>query len=108
LRTLVRAGAHEVTSDRLLRALATGRFLAALSAGATSALLVVYATDQLHLDGRGYGLILAGIGIGAATGPLLLTRLRNPRRPAFVFGPYLLRAGVDAVLAVTHAPQRSR
>jgi len=103
-RMLVGAGFQLVTRDRLLRALATGQFLAALSAGATSALLVVYATDQLHLDGRGYGLMLAAIGIGAATGPLLLTRLRNPRRPAFVFGPYLLRAGVDAVLAVTRTP----
>lgn len=99
-----RAGITVLTHDRLLRALGAGQLLAALSAGATSALLVVYAQEHLHLDGRGYGLMLAAIGVGAATGPLLLTRIRNPRRPEFVFGPYLLRAAVDTVLAVTRIP----
>jgi len=94
------AGIQVVTADRLLRALATGQLLAALSAGASSALLVVLARDQLHLRPSGYGLLLAAIGIGAAAGPLLLTRLTgDPRRPAFVFGPYLLRGGVDLILA---------
>ncbi len=94
------AGIQAVTGDRLLRALATGQLLAALSAGATSALLVVLARDQLHLQPSGYGLLLAAIGIGAAAGPLLLTRLAgDPRRPAFVFGPYLLRGAVDLILA---------
>lgn len=101
---LVADGLRLVTGGRLLRALVAGQLLAALSAGATSALLVVYARDQLRLDARGYGLALAAIGVGAATGPLLLTRIRNPRRPAFVFGPYLLRAGVDTVLAATRTP----
>ena len=94
------AGIQVVTGDRLLRALATGQLLAALSAGATSALLVVLARDQLHLRPSGYGLLLAAIGIGAAAGPLLPSRLTgDPRRPAFVFGPYLLRGGVDLILA---------
>src|SRR5207249_4232786 len=40
------------------------------------------------------------IGIGAVLGPFLLTRLvHDPRRPAFVFGPYLLRGLVDLTLA---------
>jgi len=47
------AGIRVVTADRLLRALATGQLLAALSAGATSALLVVLARDQLHLQPGG-------------------------------------------------------
>jgi len=38
---LVRSGVHLIVGDRLLRALALGQLLAALSAGATSALLVV-------------------------------------------------------------------
>ena len=99
-----RAGVVVLVHHRLLRALAAGQLLAALSAGATGALLVVYARQHLHLDGRGYGLLLAAIGVGAAGGPLLLTRIRNPRRPEFVFGPYLLRAAVDAVLATTRSP----
>jgi predicted MFS family arabinose efflux permease len=85
----------------LLRALAVGQLLAALSAGATSALLVVLAADRLG-SGEGFGVLIAAIGIGAATGPLLLlSRIREPRRPLFVFGPYALRGVVDLVLAVT-------
>jgi len=101
---LVRSGFRLVSGDRLLRALTLGQLLAALSAGTTSALLVAYGRDHLRLDGRGYGLMLAAIGIGAATGPLLLARVGNPRRVAFVFGPYLLRAAVDTVLAATRTP----
>lgn len=94
------AGVRLLAGDRLLRALAAGQVLAALSAGATSALLVVLAQDHLRLPPSGYGLLLGAIGVGAALGPFLLTRLvTDPRRPAFVFGPYVLRGLVDLVLA---------
>ena len=84
----------------LLRALAVGQLLAALSAGATSALLVVLARDRLG-GGEGYGVLVAAIGVGAALGPLLLLRrVADPRRPLFVFGPYAVRGVVDLVLAV--------
>ena len=47
-------------------------------------------------------LLLGAIGAGAALGPLLLTRVTtSPRRPALVFGPYLLRGLVDLTLATT-------
>jgi MFS family permease len=89
----------------LLKALAAGQFLAALSAGATSALLVVLAQERLG-GGEGFGVLIACVGIGAALGPLLLLRrIRNPRRPLFVFGPYAVRGVVDLVLAaVTGLP----
>lgn len=94
------AGIRILAEDRLLRALGAGQLLAALSAGATSALLVVLARDHLDVDPSGYGLLLGAIGIGAALGPVVLTRLvSDPRRPAFVFGPYVLRGLVDVVLA---------
>lgn len=97
-------GARVVTQDRLLRVLALVQLLAALSAGATSALLVVLAEQRLNAGPEGFGLLLGAIGVGAALGPLLLTRLTSdPRRPAFVFGPYLLRGTVDLVLAVTRS-----
>ncbi len=87
----------------LLRALAAGQFLAALSAGATSALLVVLAQERLGGE-EGFGVLIACIGIGAALGPLLLLRrIRNPRRPLFVFGPYAVRGVVDLVLAAVTA-----
>ena len=95
-----------LVQHRLLRALATGQLLAALSAGATSALLVVLAEDHLGATGSQYGLLMAAIGIGAALGPLALLRLINqPRRPIFVFGPFALRGVVDLILAsVTAIP----
>ena len=100
-----REGVAVLAGHRVLRALAAGQGLAALSAGATSALLVVLIRQRLGLGPAGYGIALACIGVGAALGPLLLTRLvSDPRRPAFVFGPYLLRAAVDAVLAFVRVP----
>ena len=100
-----REGAALLAGHRVLRALAAGQGLAALSAGATSALLVVLIRERLGLGPAGYGTALACIGIGAAAGPLLLTRfVSDPRRPAFVFGPYLLRAAVDMVLATVRVP----
>ena len=55
-----------------------------------------------RLTGSGFEALLGAIGAGAALGPLLLARLAsNPRRPALVFGPYLLRGLVDLVLAIT-------
>jgi MFS family permease len=94
------AGMTLLATDRLLRALGVGQLLAALSAGATSALLVVFARDHLAVPPSGYGLLLGAIGVGAVLGPFLLTRLiGDPRRPAFVFGPYVLRGLVDLVLA---------
>lgn len=95
-----REGIVVLVQHRLLRALAVGQFLAALSAGATSALLVVLAEEHLGVAGGGYGLLIGAIGFGAALGPLVLLRLvRNPARPLFVFGSYGVRGGVDLALA---------
>jgi predicted MFS family arabinose efflux permease len=95
-------GAAYLIRDRLLRALAVAQLLAALSAGATSALLVVYAREALNVTGSGFGALLSAIGIGAALGPLVLLRLINsPRRPAFVFGPFAVRGLVDLTLTAT-------
>src|SRR5215469_3537379 len=90
-----------VGRDRLLRALAVAQALAALSAGATSALLVVLAARRLHTSGGGYGLLLGAIAVGAFTGPLLLARLPAAARraPAIVFAAFGLRGLVDLVLA---------
>jgi MFS family permease len=75
------AGTRMLVWDRLLRLLALVQLLAALSAGATSALLVVLAGRQLHVGPGGFGLLLAAIGVGAAFGPLLARLASNPRRP---------------------------
>lgn len=102
----VREALHLMGHDRLLRALAVAQALAALSAGATSALLVVLAARRLHVSGGGYGLLLGAIAVGAFTGPLLLARFSGrARRPAAVFAAFGLRGLVDLVLAsVTALP----
>ena len=98
-----REGLAALAALPLLKALAVGQFLAALSTGATSALLVVLAKDRLGGSG-GYGLLVGAIGVGAALGPpLIVHRIKDPRRPLLVFGPYAVRGLVDLVLAVVTA-----
>src|SRR5258708_31775199 len=106
IRVQVREALGLVGHDRLLRALAVAQALAALSAGSTSALLVVLAARRLHTSGGGYGLLLGAIAAGAFTGPVLLTRLPGRSRgPAIVFTAFGLRGLVDLVLAsVTALP----
>lgn len=99
-----RAGWALLGRDRLLRALAVAQALAALSAGATSALLVVLAARWLQVTGAGYGLLLSAIGVGAFCGPLLLTRLgTRARSPGTLFSAFALRGAVDLVLATVTA-----
>jgi hypothetical protein len=61
-------GVGVVATTPLLRLRATIQLLAALSAGATSALLIVLASDHLGVGPEGFGTLLAGIGVGAALG----------------------------------------
>lgn len=94
------AGYRAIKSSRLLSTVAVTHVLAALSAGATSALLVVLAERHLHVGATAFGALIGGIGVGAGAGPLLLVRAtRDVRRPRWLFGPYLLRGVVDLVLA---------
>jgi len=93
-------GLRAIRASRLLSTLAAVQLLAALSAGATSALLVVLAEEHLQLGAARFGWLLAAIGVGAGLGPLVLQRaVADVRRPGYLFGPYLLRGGVDLALA---------
>ena len=94
------AGLGTVRKSRFLSTLAAVHTLAALSAGATSALLVVLAECHLRAGAAHFGVLLGAIGVGAALGPLVVWRaVREIRRPVWLFGPYLLRGIVDLVLA---------
>ncbi len=93
-------GIQIIRNSRLLSTLAIVQGLAALSAGATSALLVVFAQRHLHIDATGFGFLLAAIGLGAGLGPLVLQRfVSDVRHPMLLFGPYMLRGVVDLALA---------
>ena len=98
------AGVQAVRSHPLLSRLAVVQVLASLSAGATGGLLVVLADEWLGVGASGFGFLLAAIGVGAALGPLALRpRIRASDR-RWLFGPYLLRGGVDLTLASVGNP----
>ncbi len=98
----IAGGVRALRDSRFLTVLAGVQVLAALSAGATSALLVVLAERHLHAGAARFGVLLGAIGVGAALGPLVLRRLvGDARRPGWLFGPYLLRGLVDLVLALS-------
>lgn len=98
------AGIQAVRAHPLLARLAVVQVLASLSAGATSGLLVVLAERHLGVGPGGFGVLLAAIGVGAASGPLLLRRLVRPADRRWLFGPYLVRGGVDLTLAAVASP----
>ena len=101
-RSDVAEGLRAIRTSRFLAVLAGVQGLAALSAGATSALLVVLAAERLHAGAGRFGLLLAAIGVGAGFGPLLLQQVVDDvRRPRYLFGPYLLRGAVDVALAAS-------
>ncbi|HUZ69179.1 MAG TPA: MFS transporter [Candidatus Saccharimonadales bacterium] len=84
----------------VLRPLLTVQALAALSAGATSALLVVLARTAYGLGPTGYGLWLAVIGSGAVVGPLVVARLLRPAPWKTVSGAYMIRGAGDIGLGL--------
>jgi MFS family permease len=100
--TDVREGLAAMRHHPLLRALAQVQALAALSAGATSALLVVFAEDHLDVGPERFGLLLMAIAAGQAAGPLILQRfIADVRRPVLLFGPLVGRGLVNAVMVAT-------
>ncbi|MGI8795382.1 MAG: MFS transporter [Acidimicrobiia bacterium] len=94
-------GLSVVRSSPLLSRLAIVQPLAALSAGATGGLLVVLAEERLAVGAPGFGVLLAAIGGGAVAGPLVLGRFVRPGARRWLYGPLVLRGGVDLGLAWT-------
>lgn len=74
--------------------------LAALSVGATSALLVVLAERAYALDGTGYGSWLAAVGAGALVGPFVVPALTRLPPARSVPGAYLVRGAGDIGLGL--------
>lgn len=98
----VREGLALMRADPLLRALAQVQSLAALSAGATSALLVVFSEQHLHIGPDRFGLLLMAIAVGQGAGPLLLQRfVADVRQPHLLFGPLVGRGLLNVVLVAS-------
>lgn len=100
----VLAGVQTVRADPLLARLAIVQVLAAMSAGATSGLLVVLADRWLGVGPGGFGSLLAAIGVGAVAGPLLLRRFIEAGDKRWLFGPFAVRGSVDLTLASVADP----
>jgi predicted MFS family arabinose efflux permease len=83
-----------------VRTLMAMQAVAALGAGATSALLVVLATSAYGLNGAGYGLWLAAIGAGALVGPVLVPTIRRIPNARWVSLAYLIRGAGDIALGL--------
>lgn len=100
--TDVREGLALMRHNPLLRALAQVQALAALSAGATSALLVVFSEKHLDVGPERFGLLLMAIAVGQGAGPLVLQRfITDVRRPALLFGPLVGRGLINLVLVAS-------
>lgn len=84
----------------VLRPLLITQALASLSAGATSALLVVLARSVYGLGPIGYGLWLAAIGSGAVVGPYLVPRLLRRPPGQTMSAAYLIRGAGDVGLGL--------
>jgi MFS family permease len=102
----VRAGGRYVRSAPLLAAVLARAALFMLFASALWALLPVVARGRLGLGAGGYGLLLAGVGVGAVLGALVVPAVRARTGPATVVSAgSLLYAGAALVTgAVSSAP----
>ena len=81
-------GLRFLFGHRLLRAAVLLVSASNLAVMAGEAILVLFATDELGLDGRGYGLLLAAVALGGLPGSLLAHRVaeRVPPGPLIVGG----------------------
>ncbi|WP_433351864.1 MFS transporter [Microtetraspora malaysiensis] len=75
MRTSIAAGLRWLTRHRLLRTLAILLGVNTFCGNLGSATLVLLATQVLHLDTRGYGLLLAGAAMGSLLGGLVSARV---------------------------------
>ncbi|MFZ2050015.1 MAG: MFS transporter [Solirubrobacteraceae bacterium] len=94
----IRAGARYVAGSPALRVILLRSGLFMLFANSLWALLPLVARTRLHLGSGGYGLLLAGVGIGAVTGAATLPRVR-----ARVTAQAIMTSGTAVFAAVTLA-----
>ncbi len=94
----IRSGARYVAASPALRIILLRAGLFMLFANSVWALLPVLAHTRLHLGSGGYGLLLAGVGVGAVAGAAALPRLRDA-----LTGQILMGGGTIVFAAVALA-----
>lgn len=76
-----RAGMRYVANARVVRRLYLRLGLFVLPGSALYALLPLVATERLHLNSIGYGVLLAGLGVGSVAAAFYIPRLRDSLGP---------------------------
>jgi predicted MFS family arabinose efflux permease len=94
----IRAGARYIAGSPALRVILLRAGLFMVFANSLWALLPLVARTRLHLGSGGYGLLLAGVGVGAVAGAATLPRLR-----ARVTAQAMMTSGTLVFAAVTLA-----
>ncbi|MDP9209748.1 MAG: MFS transporter [Actinomycetota bacterium] len=105
LRAEIAEGLAFLFGHRLLRAAVLLVSASNLAFMAGEAVLVLFATDELGLGSRGYGLLLAAVAVGGIPGSLLAARVgqRVPPGPLIV-GGVLVGAVVMACFGLATSP----
>ncbi len=94
-------GLRYARRDPFISRLLPVQALAALSVGATSALLVVLAERHLGLPPAGFAWLLGAIAVGGIIGSATLgALLREPGDARLLFVPYVVRGVGDVLIAV--------
>jgi MFS family permease len=105
LRVEIAEGLRWLLHHRVLRTLAGMVGLMNLATMAGGAILVLFAQDALGVGSVGYGLLLAGFGVGGLLGSLVATRLsRHAGTATLLVGATLLLAVAGLVLGVSSSP----
>ena len=94
-----RAGARYIAGSPVLRVILLRAGLFMLFANSIWALLPLVARARLHLGSSGYGLLLAGVGVGAVAGAAALPRLRARGATTLMTAGTLTFAAVILALA---------
>ena len=99
-----RVGLRWFTRQPLLRLLAVVIGSLAFCQAIVLGILVLYARQNLHLGGTGYGLVLAVASLGLVVGGATAPRIHDRLGPGpMIIGAGLLAAAVYPVLATTHS-----
>jgi MFS family permease len=99
------AGVEAIMSNPTVKLLVGFSVLASFVYGTDTALLVKVADDRLGLGADGFGLLLAGQGVGGVLMALAVNRLAaSPRLGAIILGGMAVYCLPTALLTVVHVP----
>jgi len=97
----LKEGLRFIRSNSAVRSVMLGMGVGLVGCGAVVPLGPIYAQRVLGSGSAGFGLLMTGIGIGAAIGVVTLSVVARRVRSEFVFSAALLGTGVALILATS-------